>query len=326
MNANTPLHATAGRAVAHHARTLLARPDTLAVGVGLKTVAGQMTAMPAMKVFVAHKRPLVELAPADVLPRTVSAPDGTTVLTDVEAMEPIEVPPPPAPMRAAENATAWPLRQAMRPALGGASIANALFSVGTMTLGVFDAFGYPYALSCNHVLGLLGQAVPGQPILQPSPADGGVWPASQIGTFARAVPMDFSPNAVNLVDGAIASVGAWSTLASIWSVGPPIGVASRSMLAVGQPVWKVGRTTGLTAGSIVALDATVKADYTRLGGPSTGMLGEQILTTSIAQFGDSGSLVYDAYLRALGMVCGGSSTNTVCNLMTNVTTALGIGF
>jgi len=316
---------SAARAARHHARAWLDHPGVTAVGVGLRRVGGTATWQPAAKIFVAAKLPASELAPSALLPRIVTSPDGSTAVVDVEQLSPITVPPPPGPHAATRSLSAFPLRDFMRPAAGGASVANYLFSAGTMTIGVCDAFGW-YALSCNHVLALLNRALAGQPVLQPAPADGGTVATAQLGSLARFVPLDFSPGATNFVDAALALVPAGAVLASVALFGHPIAVAPPSSLYIGQPVWKVGRTTGVTVGTIAALNVIVPADYTALGGPSRALLAEQILTTPMAEFGDSGSILLDGANRAIGMLCGGSSEGAVYNRIDSVLAALGVAF
>src|SRR5207249_9572076 len=58
---------------------------------------------------------------------------------------------------------------------------------------------------------------------------------------------------------------------------------------IGMRVRKSGRTTGVTAGRITAIDAVVEVDY---GGPSA-IFREQIVSDLSSEGGDSGSLVVD---------------------------------
>jgi hypothetical protein len=306
-----------------HAARFLAHPGTTGFGMGLRTVAGMPTLQPVAKVFVERKLPLQQIAPDDVLPRYLTLSDGRTLAVDVEELEPIQVPPPRRSAPAALAVQSTPLRGYLRPACGGASIANYLFPVGTLGITVVDFTGSIFVLSCNHVLGLLNKATNGQPVLQPAPEDGGN-AASQIGTFARLVPLRFSKDAINSVDAALALVPAGATVPNIGYLGQPRGLAPRSSLSIGQPVWKVGRTSGLTGGYISALNVVVPANYSSMGGPSVGFLGDQILTTAMAEYGDSGSILFDSSFRVVGMLCGGSANGAIFNHIENVLAALGV--
>jgi hypothetical protein len=63
-----------------------------------------------------------------------------------------------------------------------------------------------------------------------------------------------------------------------------------------------------------------------LGGADVGyaLFSDQIVTTAMAGFGDSGSLVLDAARRAVGMLFGGTATRTLINDIVRVQQHLGV--
>jgi hypothetical protein len=97
-------------------------------------------------------------------------------------------------------------------------------------------------------------------------------------------------------------------------------------LRAGEVVQKCGRTTGTTTGVVVAVAATVFVDYWTLGiaGARTEFV-EQIITSRMSSYGDSGSLLVDLKDRALGMLFAGSATHSYYNPMLEVTNAFQLG-
>lgn len=88
-------------------------------------------------------------------------------------------------------------------------------------------------------------------------------------------------------------------------------------------VKKSGRTSGLTFGQIILLDAVVDVQY------SPGRIlrfDHQIVTTNISSTGDSGSLVLDTNNLAVGLLFAGSSTVTIVNPIQTVLDLLGVNF
>ena len=81
--------------------------------------------------------------------------------------------------------------------------------------------------------------------------------------------------------------------------------------ALMMSVRKSGRSTGLTTGEIVVLDATVNVSY---GEGRTVRFEDQIVTGAMSAPGDSGSLLVagDA-LHAVGLLFAGSDDATIFN-------------
>jgi hypothetical protein len=90
---------------------------------------------------------------------------------------------------------------------------------------------------------------------------------------------------------------------------------------VGQLVVKVGRTTQVTIGRVLAVDATITVLYPA----GTALYRHQIITTVMSAGGDSGSLLMTApALDAVGLLFAGSSVITIFNHISEVEVALGV--
>ncbi|MEW9551915.1 hypothetical protein [Nonomuraea sp. NPDC050783] len=120
-----------------------------------------------------------------------------------------------------------------------------------------------YVLSNNHVLADSNRAPVGSPIVQPGTFDGGVDPQDRISTLSRFIPLDLTPavplaNHNNLVDAAIGEVQFQDATRECYFIDGPRGWRRKANVSVGDLVKKVGRTTNLTTGRIIAVDATRK--------------------------------------------------------------------
>jgi len=108
-------------------------------------------------------------------------------------------------------------------------------------------------------------------------------------------------------------------VAAIIGVAMPRGI---DQAAVGQQVLKVGRTTQVTIGRVLAVDATVSVFY---GAPGVAVFRHQILTTAMSAGGDSGSLLMSTpALDAVGLLFAGSPFITIYNHISEVEVALGV--
>jgi len=105
----------------------------------------------------------------------------------------------------------------------------------------------------------------------------------------------------------------------ILGIGIPQGTADAEP---GMAVVKSGRTTGVTEGTIRATDVTVRI---QLGDLGAGVFTDQVITTPMAQPGDSGSLVLtkDSH-RAVGLLSAGSDQATVFGKWKNVSDLLNV--
>lgn len=217
----------------------------------------------------------------------------------------------------------------VRPLRPGISIAHVDVSAGTLGgFAVRGAGGEMFILSNWHVLAGSPSARIGDAVLQPGPADGGTAPADRVGTLADLVPL--TPTHTATVDAAIALLDDPAVDGAY-----PVGPVSETVEARGgEAVGKIGRTTGVTAGrvSAIELDGLV-VGYGDLGTISFDNQIE-IESTSAGPFsqgGDSGSLVYREDGLALGLLFAGSQIGgpggtglTYVNPITAVLESLGI--
>jgi hypothetical protein len=205
--------------------------------------------------------------------------------------------------------SAFALTDALRPAPLGASLGNnAECLPGTLGCVVVKN-GTRYVLSANHVLARQNQGAIGEVIVQPSRPDGSAAcdplpPSNRVAQLSEFAAVIYDAHTPNAMDAAIARItGDVSASTLPEHYGTPsstIAPASRDL-----PIQKVGRTTGLTIGSVKSVNAKVKIKF-----PSgTALFTGQILTSkSFGDFGDSGSLVVtaDGTRRPVGMIIGGT--------------------
>lgn len=216
-------------------------------------------------------------------------------------------PRPPAPTSQADGDT--DRRRPLRP---GVSIGHVGVTAGT--LGAFvtrsrsdDAAedGAMYALSNYHVLAGSPEARPGDVVLQPGPADGGLAPGDRIGELTEVV--DLTATEPASTDAAIARLDRIPV-----DFEYPVGRVVKTARALGgELVGKVGRTTSVTRGRVTAIELDdVIVGYEDLGALS---FDDQIEIESLGEGpfsrgGDSGALVYREDGVALGLLFAGSES------------------
>lgn len=150
--------------------SLLAKPNVVGVAVGLKNSVGD----PSVCVLVERKVPVAALTAAETVPKEV---DG--VKTDV-----VEV----GYLRAYDSP-----RDRYRPEIpSGISIGHYKITAGTLGTIVTDRLtGEKLLLSNNHVLANSNDALVGDAILQPGPADGGQNPADLVARLERFIALRY---------------------------------------------------------------------------------------------------------------------------------------
>jgi len=154
------------------------RANLVGVATGIKWSNGKPTGKAAILALVTHKVDKSELPKEDLIPEKMSG-----MPTDVLAIgqpfagqaQPVEV-------------GIELLARKVRPAGGGYSIGHIAITAGTLGSCVYDMLGTPgnpsgvpsnyYILSNNHVLAASNAGMPGDPILQPGPFDGGTNPVT----------------------------------------------------------------------------------------------------------------------------------------------------
>lgn len=320
---------------------LLGLPNVVGVGRGQKHVAGQCTGKPTVTVLVTKKLPKRALGFSQIVPRSIADAD-----TDV-----IEV----------GDVCALARTERMRPVKPGSSVGHYKITAGTFGALVYDVkTGEPLILSNNHVLancsnGKDERCKIGDPILQPGRYDEGREPQDIIAHLYRFVPISmevgssdckvaaavenvlnkvvrrFRRNyslrfiktygAQNLVDAALAKpVSPDIIVPDIIDLGAPRGTAEAS---VGDKVSKSGRTSGTNHGEVKVMQATIKIS---MGDTGDAVFSDQVVTTHMADPGDSGSVVLNQKGQVVGLLSAGSDTVSIFARIKNVMDALQIRF
>jgi hypothetical protein len=279
------------------------------VGIGNKYVNRRDTGELCLSVFVTMKRPRDTLSDEDLVPEIL---DGMPVdVREVGYIQPTQL-----------------LGARVRPAFGGVSIGHSTAGgYGTLGATCFDRTPFPsippryYVLSNAHVIARSGLAAIGDAILQPG---NGNLASDQIGQLARFVPIQFTTptgTPINTVDAAIAQCAFRDIDREIYWIGLPRG--GEPLVKVGDIVVKTGATTGFTTGQVTAINLTVDVGpYPE--GLGTARFAGQIATTLMSQPGDSGSLVCDRNLSAVGLLFAGGATLSVLNPMRDVLQLLNV--
>lgn len=310
-------------------RELLRKPNVVGVGVGYRTAGGRRTDELALICSVETKRAKASLSARELIP-----PGIQDVRTDVLPTGII-------------HAFAQSRTDRWRPAPGGVSIGHYLITAGTLGCLVTKN-NKVFILSNNHVLANSNDAVPGDAILQPGPADGGQVATDTIARLSEFVPIEYSIGcsigqgvaavlnalaavfgsqtrlhavrpaaAENLVDCAIAEpLDPADVVNQILEIGTISGTAEATL---GMAVKKSGRTTGLTTGTIEQLDFTGNVSY---GPTKVATFVDQLVAGPMSQGGDSGSAVVNDQNRIVGLLFAGSSSTTIINRIQNVFQAL----
>ena len=209
----------------------------------------------------------------------------------------------------------------VRPLELGVSIAEVDVTAGT--LGCFaTADGGARILSNNHVLADEDRASPGAAVVQPGPVDGGRDPADRVGVLARAVALQ--SDAANRVDCALATVEVDFDAARVAG----LGTLSGALLAPAQAgaVAKLGRTTGLTRGTVTAFELDgLTVQYDRGALTFDDQVEVHGDAAAFSQGGDSGSLIVaSSSLDAVALLFAGNDEGvTYGNPISAVLDALG---
>jgi hypothetical protein len=205
-------------------------------------------------------------------------------------------------------------------------------SSGTLGALVQDTNGTHYILSNFHVLTrTTGGCQPGDAITQPGLVDSGcsLDASDAVATLSACIPINTS-GGNNTVDAAMAAVmaGDVDPSGSILDIGQPSAttLAPKNRLKVK----KSGRTTGLTKGSVAAVNITIDVDYDACGtSPKVARFVNQ-MAISPANFsagGDSGSLIVEDVAscpRPVGLLFAGSSSYTFANPISDVLSSLNV--
>lgn len=163
-----------------------------------------------------------------------------------------------------------------------------------------------FILSNNHVLAGENMASIGDEVFHPGTYDSGS--RICVGTLARMIPLTVAMP--NVVDAALCA-----THDNIVGSNNYFGQGAMSIGTAedGLDVQKIGRTTGLTSGTVTAFDlSAIPVDYSQLG---TALFNEVIEISGangnpFSDHGDSGSLIYCPSMNsAIGLLFAGSDRN-----------------
>ncbi len=208
-------------------------------------------------------------------------------------------------------------RKRRRPLHIGSSISDV--SAGFDSAGTLGCFvrgrtgGAVRILSNNHVIAGENATRVGSPIVQPGTLDAGNTPTDDVAVLAKFVRLKKSRP--NLIDAATATLlpGIDFDSRNIGRLGQLAGQGDVMNLFEGAAVFKVGRTTGQTEGRLTASEIdNVSVEY------DLGWLRfdnqieiEGTGSRSFSDSGDSGSLIVDESLNAIGLLfAGGDSGGT----------------
>lgn len=314
---------------------LFGKANVVATGVGYKFVDGKRTDEIAIVCSVESKKPKAALSAHELIPPSIQ-----NVPTDIY---------PSGTIYAMQDP-----KGRFRPAPGGVSIGHYRITAGTLGCYV-KKNNKLYILSNNHVLANSNDAANGDAILQPGPTDGGTRANDQIAILAEFIPIEFESGngggipcpfanataailnalaravgsrtqlvpvrkaqaATNLVDAALAEpLDTADVQTDILNIGAIAGIAEGTL---GMGLKKMGRTTGLTTGSIIQVDVTSRVSY---GGGKVGVFVDQLMAGGMSAGGDSGSAVLNDNNELVGLLFAGSNSTTIINRIQNVFSAL----
>jgi hypothetical protein len=206
----------------------------------------------------------------------------------------------------------------VRPCPGGVSMGSPNITAGTLTCRAIDKnTGAILGLTNNHVGGPIWgteqTAVVGEtPEYQPGVYDGG-GSADTIGILDGIIPVVL--DADNLVDICRFSTG--EVISTIEELGVPDAVMDPY---VGQNVVKSGRTSGVTYGSIIDVNATIT-----VSGWGDVIFKDQITMGKMLDPGDSGSCILESdTLKIVGVGHAGSPDMSVACKAKNVESLLNV--
>lgn len=229
---------------------------------------------------------------------------------------------------------AQPHRFQLRPAPGGVSVGH--FRITAGTIGCLAVGRTPprnsrlMILSNNHVLANSNNAIFGDCICQPGPADGGRCPQDQIAILERFVPINFG-GGVNFVD--CATGWAWPDrvrreLVYLSGGAQAFFRISSAPVApfLGMLIGKSGRTTQLTQGRITGIGATIQVNYSGRVGLFQDQLEIQGISGQFSAGGDSGSSIWtwNPQRNPVGLLFAGGGNSTFANPINRVLAALDI--
>jgi hypothetical protein len=215
----------------------------------------------------------------------------------------------------------------VRPVPIGVSTGHPAITAGTIGARVTDGIN-TFILSNNHVYADENQANLGDHVIQPGTYDGGQRPQDYIGTLSNFQPIVFGRD--NTIDAAIASTTTGFVGKSTPSDGYGTPKSATAQAQINQKVKKYGRTTGLTRGSVYAINATLNVEYS--AGVARFVNQIVIQPGGFSAGGDSGSLIVvdgkgpnqNHDREPVGLLFAGSVFFTIANPIDAVLTTFGV--
>jgi hypothetical protein len=305
-------------------------PNVVSVGRGYKYVGGSKTSEISAVVGVSKKVSNVYLLTSEIIPKQLNG-----LRSDV-----VEI----------GTVRAFELTSKVRPLQLGYSVGHPAITAGTIG-GIVICNGKPAILSNNHVLANSNAATIGDDSMQPGPYDqtepgdyviGQLYDFKEIG-FVSDIPTECNIGQafVFLSNAILAYLGRKTRLAAVQAaeifnkvdaavailndgVGfdPACAIKKIIRAGIGDRVFKVGRTTERTEGTIDQIDVTLQVQY---GAGQIAVFDDQMLSESLySQPGDSGSGIRsmnDEYCLK-GLLFAGSDTVTIGCQPDNVQSAL----
>ncbi len=285
------------------------------IGIGHKWVNGVDTKVPAILVFVQQKldkdNVISKYSANDFIPETI---DG--IPTDV-----IEV----------GYITKQAFRNRIRPIKPGYSIGHPNVTAGTLG-GIFIDKDNDYVvLSNNHVIADENRAKIGDIILQPARSDsfgdmefsGWKEPVSNLPYFANLKDVTHLQSSGNKHDSAIAKIHPSVIKENLIDFNyPEINRPIKGFkdISVGMKVQKFGRTTGRTQGTVMGVKASFSVAYDF----GNARFEDCIVCTNMSSGGDSGSIIFDEDMNAVGLLFAGSPKVTIASPIKTVVDRYGL--
>jgi len=256
---------------------------------------GVETAEKCIRIYVERKMPESQLRPSEIIPKSVKLEDGKDICIDVVELGKIK-----------KMQVQLDPKLRWRPSPSGVSTSRAdENAAGTIGWFVVDEDGNVYIVSNNHVWAKENAGSRGDPLIQPGRLDGGDPERDVIATLYDFVPINFT--GVNKVDVAIASIASFDDVyMSIINVG---GVTGKRIPNIYEKLKKMGRSTGLTEGTVIDNNATVYVEY----GSGTALFTDVMIVQgiNIVKAGDSGSPMLTSDGRFAGLLFAGNDNGSI---------------
>lgn len=287
--------------------------NVVGIGCGEKISNGINTKAPTLTYLVEKKVSKDQLSSSDIIPNKING-----VPTDViEVGEVLS-----QPYLLNSSPTSQSLTSQYRPIPGGVSCGTQdLLGAGTLGCAVRDTSNI-YILSNNHVIANVNKSKIGSSIYQPAYYEGGssTEPFASLYNYKQIKLGSGGAYSVNKIDAALGYVGkrndsSVNTLiqSGIAELGAVKGITTD--LVLGQAVSKTGRTTGLTSGNILLLNASIIVNYSLT---EKALFTGQIVSSVMSLPGDSGSIGLDKDNKAFGLLFAGTRVATFYNPIVDV--------